>query len=248
MGRLTMAKKRLLFKLHKSDPHTLSMARLVDYLKHLAIVLGSEKKVHFIRVGEGSADLLMDVEGTEEEKITNRVQAVFERRADKKVLESFDRIFTLLEEDDTPAILEWAEGNILVEFRKKQNEEETFGPFWQQGHLEGMLVKIGGLDETVPVHLLYEGIHHTCNASRELAMELAPHLFRNPIRVFGNGKWYRNAEGKWELHWFDIKSFEPLDDSTLPEIVAKLRAIPGNDLFRLEDPIGEMLKLRISEE
>jgi len=153
-----------------------------------------------------------------------------------------------LEQDDTPAVLEWREGDILYEFRQKKDEEETFGPFWQEGHLEGMLVKIGGLDETVPVHLLYEGAHYVCNATRELAMELSPHLFRNPIRAYGKGKWYRNATGKWEMHWFDIKSFELLDDSSLPEIVAKLRAIPRNDLLQLEDPIGEMLKLRISEE
>jgi hypothetical protein len=243
-----MAKKRLLFKLQKSSPDTLSMTRLVDYLKHLATILGSEKNVHFVRVGDGSADLLIDVEETVEEKITNRVQAAFQRRADKNVLDAFDRISTLLEEDDTPAILEWTEGNILGEFRAQQDGEEVFGPFWQQGHLEGMLVKIGGLDETVPVHLLFEGTHYICNASRDLAMELAPYLYRSPIRVFGNGKWYRTAEGKWELHWFDIKSFEPLDDFSLPEIIAKLRAIPGNDLFRLDDPVGEILKLRISEE
>lgn len=249
MGRIrAMAKKKLLFKLHEASPHTLPMARLVDYLKQLSTILGSEKRVHFLRVGEGSADLLMEVDEAEEQRITERVRAASEYRADKNVLDAFNRIHDLLREDNTPAILEWTEGNILIEFREKKGGEETFGPIWQQGQLEGMLVKIGGFDETVPVHLLYEGAHYICNASRNLAMELAPHLYRGYIRVFGNGKWYRNTEGKWELHWFDIKAFEPLDDSSLPEIVAKLRAIPGNDLFKLEDPIGEILKLRISEE
>ena len=36
-----------------------------------------------------------------------------------------------------------------------------------------MLVKIGGLDETVPVHLVDEGVHHKCNATR------------------GHGSWHR---------------------------------------------------------
>jgi hypothetical protein len=93
--------------------------------------------------------------------------------------------------------MEWDKGEVLIEFpRQSHSTEETYGPFWEDGSLDGMLIKIGGMDETVPVHLLYEGVHHACNTTRELARKLAPYIFGKTIRVYGRGKWYRNSEGK----------------------------------------------------
>jgi hypothetical protein len=49
-------------------------------------------------------------------------------------------------------IPQWYKGEVLVEFpRKSQGTDATFGPFSEDGSLDGMLVKIGGMDETVPV-------------------------------------------------------------------------------------------------
>ena len=145
--------------------------------------------------------------------------------------------------------MEWDKGEVLIEFpRQSQGTEETYGPFWEDGSLDGMLIKIGGMDETVPVHLLYEGVHHACNTTRELARKLAPYIFGKTIRVYGRGKWYRNSEGKWELRWFDIRDFEELNDASLLDVVGSLRAIPHNDLMTAKDPLGDIIKLRHGSE
>ncbi len=50
------------------------------------------------------------------------------------------------------------------------------------------------------------------------------------------------------MRWFNIDRFEDLDTASLPELVARLRAIPDNALMSLEDPIGDILKIRRGEE
>jgi hypothetical protein len=77
-------------------------------------------------------------------------------------------------------------------------------------------------------------------------MKLGP-LFYRTVRIFGKGKWWRTAKGEWELEKFVFQSIEQIEDVTIPDLVAKLRAIPQNDLQSLNDPIGEMLKIRHGE-
>jgi hypothetical protein len=240
-----MAKKEFHFSIEESSPQTLAMARLVDYLKQLSILLGSRDKVHFLRVDEGSAACTMEVEESEEEIINNRVLRASKGQGPKDAMRAYRNIRMLLEDDDKSAYMEWKDGDVVVHFPKKARAAaETFGPFWQDGSLDGILVKVGGLDETVPVHLIYERAHHTCNTTREVARQLGHHLYGKPIRVHGRGKWYRNADAKWELRWFDIYNFEELDDSTLLDVVRRLRAIPDNKLSESKDPIRDMQRIR----
>jgi hypothetical protein len=49
------------------------------------------------------------------------------------------------------------------------------------------------------------------------------------------------------LELFDISDFEELDDSSIPEIVSRLRAIPGNPLMSSKDPLEEMRRVRYGE-
>jgi hypothetical protein len=128
-----------------------------------------------------------------------------------------------------------------------QEGKETFGPFWQEGSLDGLLTRIEGIDETIHVTLIFEGSRCKAETNRDIGVQLAPRFYKI-VRVFGRGRWYRNLDGHWELQKFIIRSFEDLEDISLPEIVARLRAIPDNDLKTLEDPIGEMLKIRRGED
>lgn len=240
-----MPKKELHFSIEGATPHTLPMARLSEYLKELSKLLGSEDRVHFLRVDEGSADCAMEIDSEEEGVISDRVQQAKNGSGPKEAVKAFKAIQFYLDEDDSSAVMEWEKGEVLIEFPGKSRQgQETFGPFSEEGSLDGMLVKIGGMDETVPVHLVYQGVHHACNTTRELARRLAPYIFGKPIRVHGRGKWYRNADGNWELRWFDIHDFEELSDASLLDVVGKLRSVPDNALMKSKDPLGDMLKIR----
>jgi hypothetical protein len=240
-----MPRKELHFSIEDATPHTLAMARLADYLKELAKLLGNEDRVHFLRVDEGSAACAMEIEEDEDNVISERVRQAAKGVGPKEAVKAYKSLRDYLEEDKRSAYMEWKDGDVILQFPKKSEDgQETFGPFWQEGSLDGILVKIGGLDETVPVHLIYEGVHHVCNTTRDVAKNLGHHLYGKPIRVHGRGKWYRNSEGRWELRWFDIFQFEELSDTTLLDVVARLRSIPANDLMSSKDPLGDMLRIR----
>jgi len=240
--------KRLVFKIAEADPHGLPMTRLLEYLTELATILGSRDHVHFLAVEEGSAPCVMEVDSAEEPFVISRVQELAKGVGTHEAQQAHKRLRKILREDDLSAELLTDRGNVILDFPVEDTEEvQAYGPFWQDGTLDGILMKIGGTDETVPVHLLYEGTHYTCNATVDMARRLGHHLLQKPIRVHGKGQWYRNVNGKWELRWFNILDFEELEDSSLPEVVGRLRAIPGNELSSLRDPLEEMRKIRHGE-
>jgi hypothetical protein len=57
-----------------------------------------------------------------------------------------------------------------------------------------------------------------------LAKELAQHLFET-VRLFGNGKWNRDAEGKWTLEEFVVESFDLLRNESLSEALQELHGL-----------------------
>jgi hypothetical protein len=244
-----MSKKLIHFNIEGASPHTLPMSRLAEYLRDLAHVLGSEDSVHFLRTNEGSASCEIEIERELEEEITSRTKGIAAGRGPKEALDAYRSLRSQLEKDKFSAELEMEDGNVILEFPfGTDNRKETFGPFWEDGSVDGILVKIGGFDETVPVHLVSEGRHYTCNTTREVARDLAHRLYGNPVRVHGKGKWYRNEHGKWELRWFNIKSFDDLEGTSLSDVVSRLRAIPNNELSSLTDPLNEMQKIRKGQE
>jgi hypothetical protein len=66
---------------------------------------------------------------------------------------------------------------------------------------------------------------HYCEATREVALQIAPLLFYQPIRVHGSGKYLRTGDGQWEMKAFRISHFEMLDARPLAETVERLRAV-----------------------
>jgi hypothetical protein len=237
--------KQLVFEIPEANPHEIPMTRLLEYLAEVATILGNRKNVHFLRVEAGSLPCYMEVDEEAENEVIERVNSVLKGDGTEEARNAFKTLRRYLREDEYSATLK-SEENIIAAFPRSP-EEKILGPFVQEGSVDGLLVNIGGTDETVPVHLLCDGIDLRCNTTVEMARKLRNYLLEKPIRVFGKGKWYRNPSGHWHLDIFDISSFEELDDSSIPEIVLKLRAIPGNPLLSSKDPLEDMRRLRHGE-
>ena len=120
----------------------------------------------------------------------------------------------------------------------------TFGPFNERCSFDGMLIRVGGGDETVPVHLQAGDKIHVCNADRDMARRLAPHLYQGTLRVWGEGRWEREANGNWKLIRFNISEFRLLDDAPLGQVVEQLRAVRGSGWKKFDDPLAEITRLR----
>jgi hypothetical protein len=243
-----VARKELLFRIEGTTPHNLPMARLAEYIKKLATIFGNEDRVHFLRIEEGSHESVIEVDDEIEPVVISRTREAAIGQGPKDAIQGYESLRDSLEQQGFTAELEGQEGEIITEFVSHlDTDSETFGPFWQEGTLDGWLTRIEGIDETIHVTLIFEGTRCKAEANREIGQYLGPRFYKL-VRVFGRGKWYRNPAGKWELQKFIIRSFEDLEDVSLPEIVDKLRAIPDNDLKKLADPVGEMLKIRRGEE
>lgn len=242
----------LRFKIDAFRPETIPMARLAEYMAALAALLGNEKSIHFVRLDPGSVELVHRVDTEDRPKVEDRLQALRLGDGTDDAAKAYRRLDDMLANDN--AVGELVEGHhaIIIAFPGKTRPKPVeYGAFNQQGSLDGVPIKIGGLAETVPIHLQDIGprpIMHLCSATRNMARAIAAHLFENPIRVHGNGRWKREANGDWTMSRFVIADFEVLDDSPLETVVARLRGIAGNDWKNIEHPLATLRDIRGDEE
>jgi hypothetical protein len=61
------------------------------------------------------------------------------------------------------------------------------------------------------------------------------------VRLFGSGRWTRDAEGKWSLDFLAVDSFDPLREETLSQAIARIASI---DVGWDHESIGELISLR----
>ena len=230
-------RRRYRFVISESfTPDTLPMSRLAEYMSDVADLLGEKTSVHFVRVEAGSAVLVQEVEHEAYPKIRQRIGDIKRGEGQPDARRAYDSINRRLAADNAAGELveEPAsdEGRLsparVLDFpgRNKLVEPE-YGPLTQSGSLRGVVIVVGGGSDPVPVHLEDGETVHICRAKRAIAKELASHIFGNPVRVTGNGRWLRESTGQWVLRNFQVTAFTVLRDDSLSTVVAKLRQVPG---------------------
>ncbi len=232
------------FRIDAWSPATLPMGRLAEYVACLAKLMGSEAHVHLLKVRKGSAVPEIIVDQTAEPKVRQRLSLVNTPDAPDDIQSNWSKVNALLRDDGASAILRVKGGAKILEFPgcKTPLSEEVL--VHEPGEIDGVVIRVGGKDASVPVWLEGENRQKlVCNATREMAKQLAKHLFEDPIRVTGNAKWRRTKERIWELVEFDIKSFSTLDQTPLNELITQLRAI-DTDWSTMDDPQAELRRLR----
>ena len=224
------------------------MAKLAEYMADFAELLGKEHRVHFDRLEDGSTTIVSRVEREDVPKVDHRLRAVGQGTAEKELLSLIARIDERLANDNaTGRVLEEIDGQsaeVIVFPGRDRPRIPTYGPFAQEGHLDGVLISVGGKDETISIRLQNGAtIYSRCETTRTIARELAKHLFE-PVRIHGTGRWQRDAQGDWLLVGFRVTRFEVLEGGSLREAVAALRAVPGSGWKELDDPLAELADLR----
>ena len=233
------------FVIDAYSPDTLPMARLAEYMADLARLLGRTKQVHFVRLDPGSAELVQAVEPEAAADVRNRLRAVERGEADADAITAFAALDRRLASDDATGSLRDGGGAEVIRFPGRERPPPlTFGAFVQPGVLDGVLIRVGGKGRTAPVHLRDGETIHICNATRDMARRLAVHLYGPVLRVRGDGRWERDADGVWSMKRFDIEKFDELDDATLGEAVGRLRGVEGGGWKDIADPPAELRRLR----
>lgn len=235
------------FRIENSfTPDTLPMERLAEYVSKIARLLGEQANVHFQGVEAGSTVLIAKVDEPAQARTRERVVAVRDGHGPRDAMTASADLDEMLRKDNATGSLTGEGGAVIIPFPGRDRPEPLiFGPFRQDGTLTGELIRVGGKDATVPVHLRDGPIIHTgLNCTPELARKIAPHLFGPVLRVHGTGNWIRTGDGFWELQNFKINDFEVLDDTALLTVVENLRKVQGGEWSQVPDPVRTLLEER----
>jgi hypothetical protein len=234
------------FVLDAYTPETIPQAKLAQYLADLSELYGEQRCVHFVKVDSSSLAIVSAVEADADMEVSDRLRHADSDAASPDVKKAYQSLTKLISDDGGVAYIEKNSARVL-EFPTGQlrRQQLAYGPFWQQGHLNGMVILLGGKTDRVSVKILdANGETHTCKADRAVAKRLRDFLFsEHPIRVIGQGRWRRETDGRWHLEQFDITDFEQLSDEPLTDTVARLRAIEARWKER-PDPLAEIEELR----
>ena len=239
--------KKLTLKIDGFTPYTLPIGRLAEYLKDLAAILGAQTDAHFIEVGDGSAELRHAVPEREYTTVHGRIVGAQRGDGPEDAIRGYRDLRAKLRQDQAPdkkpAVFADYSGKKIIVFPKAEAEQIGFGTISQPGALDGTIIKLGGRDETVPVHLQEGEKFYKCTTTREIAKKLALFLFAGSVRLHGIGKWNRTEDGDWILENFRIQSFEELSDDELPVVLSRMR-VPESGWDKMEDPLGELKRIR----
>lgn len=228
------------------SPETFPMGRLADYLSSLAKLLGQQSNVHFLDIQHGSSILVARVDDVAVSHVRERIRGVSTGIGTKDAMKAYNEIDTLLRQDNAVGTLEIEHEGVVIPFPGKARPEPVvFGPFKQDGTLDGQVIRVGGTDDTVPVHLRdTDAIHTHLHASPEVARRIAQYLLGPTIRVLGTGTWFRDDDGTWELKSFKITDFEVLGDELLSEVVHSIRKSGGSEWNEVPDPVRLLIEHR----
>ena len=246
--------KQLIYRL-KIDggytPDTIPMKRLSEYMSDLAGLLGEPSSVHFYDLEEGSAIVAAAIDDPAIPKVERRVASISRGEAQDDLRIAFETLDKRLADDNAVGSLSayvngLETGAVVIDFPGRERPKPLdYGLVRQRGSIEGMLVNVGGRDKTSHLQLedrdrTYTGI----NVSRELAKEIAKHLYGSVIRLHGTGRWRRDEDGVWQLNRFNVDSYDVLDDTPLHDALASIRSVSGSGWAEEEDPIGYLSNLR----
>ena len=232
------------FHIDAFTPATLPMRRLAEYMAEVAKLLGEPERVHFVKIEGGSAILVSQIESEAEIKVARRLLEVKNGEGDIEALRAERRIDGMLATDNAVGQLLDENGAEIIPFPGRTRPRPLrYGPFREDGVLEGVLIRVGGKDESVPVWLRDEGTIHKCTAKEDIARRISVHYPTGDfLRVWGSGRWMREEDGAWSMERFDIREFEPLDEASLPAVIKKLRTVQGAEWG--DDPVGDLHRLR----
>ena len=250
-------KKLVIFYIDAYSPETIPMAKLAEYMTEFAELLGKQHAVHFETVESGSTQIVSRVEFEDVPKVRARLTEMRNGTAPKELVQLMAQIDNHLANDNAVGRILFVEEEhagaevgaratteLLAFPGRDRPKPLRYGPFSQDGHLDGVLISVGGKDETISIRLQNGDINYShCDTTRTIARELGKHMFE-PVRIHGVGRWMREADGVWTLSRFRIHRFEVLGTESLRETVAALRAVPGSEWKNWKDPLGVLDDLR----
>src|SRR5690606_16577960 len=158
--------------------------RLAEYVAALARLLGESQSVHLTRVEKGSAVLVAHIDEPARPRVQERIRSVRGGGGPKEALKAFETLDNLLKSDNAVGVLADDTSAVILSFPGRDRPQPpVFGPFKQDGTIDGQVYRIGGKDQTIHVHIRDGAVEHTVLVTNEsVALRLRHHLFGGPLR------------------------------------------------------------------
>ncbi len=237
-----------IFSIDSLTPETLPLVRLIQYLEKLAVLFGSKESVHLLEVKHGSAAPAFYIEREAAPVVLQRLRLVGAPDAPPEVAKAFQDVNEFLREDNAVGGLRGPGGAQILQFPGRLEPADQEAWVTEHGAVEGLLVRLGGKDRTSHATLEVEpGCYQILTLTRDMARQLAPHLYGEEIRVIGTGKWKRTSAGVWKLERFNVERFELAPRGDLAVAMDQLAAVKGDAWREVDDPLEELLRLRRGE-
>src|SRR5207302_5023100 len=134
-------------------------------------------------------------------KVQRRLASALAPGAAAPVAKAYKVLDDMLADDNAVGEVLGPDGAVILPFPGRTRPKAlTFPAFRQDGSIDGQIVNIGGRDTTAHI-ILQDGqvTYSNIDLDRELARELAKHLYGAPVRLFGSGRWERLPDGAWKL-------------------------------------------------
>jgi len=239
--------KRYTLYINAYTPETIPMARLAQYMRNLAALLGHDTAVHFETLKLGSTQLVTRVDHEDAPKVAAHIAHIKAGEASPETIRAQTEIDCLLADDNATGFVyeDDNESAKVIDFPGvTRPRPTTYGPFNQEGSLDGILVSVSGADQTVHLQLQNGDIKYTgIETNRDTARRLARHMYE-PVRIVGTGRWLRDQDSNWVLKKFRVDSYSVLAADDLKDVIDQMREIEGSEWKDMEDPIGRLRALR----
>ena len=228
-------------------PESIPMARLAQYMQNLATMLGHENAVHFQTLKPGSTQLVTTIDHEYVPKVANHLAQVKRGEGSPDATKAQAEIDRLLAEDNATGFVyedEDESAEIIAFPGVTRPKPMSYGPFNQEGSLDGILISVSGADQTVHLQLQNGKITYTgIDTNRETARHLAKHMYE-PVRIFGTGRWLRDPKGTWILKKFSVDNYAVLAADDLKDVIDQMRDIEGSEWKNMDDPLSVLKALR----
>ncbi len=225
-----MSDKTYNFVINGLTPETLPMKRFAEYLEDLAALYGHTQQVHLAKIKSGSIQIEAQIDGPAQAEVSERLSAVNSGNAEPKAMDAFRKIDENLKKDNAVAYISNEKGANVIKFPGRERQDNLeYQVSVLAATLQGVLTSLTGRDETKHAQLMDGDITHAKIETKnlELIKSMREYLWGDPIRLKGRGFYKRDSDGIWSLEKFDIEGFEPLENISVQETVAKLRNVPN---------------------
>lgn len=240
-------KTQISFRISALTPDSLPMKRLAEYLSFLAVMYGNDNEVHFKGVRKGSAVLVAEAFSDVVDGIEQRLRLINTSETDDKAQRAYNDVNRLLQEDHSTAYVARPKFGKIITFpgAKQQRGRDPISVV-QPVTIDGVVIRIGGRDETIPVVVQdMEGNNISCTIKgKQNAKELSKYYLGDTIRITGIGRLTRGEDGIWKMSDVVINSYYPISNEPLDKIFSDLRSIEGNGWKSLDNPIATWKKIR----